>query len=169
MTNEPIVIERTAGYFIGHWDRVILSFQFKSTDVSSFPACERAMQALTQRYPEPGGLLALTVLVDVRQAKMDQQTRDAAAALSKKYGSHIKQHALVILGSGIITSLLRSFVSALMLVTRQPTKTFNDSDATILWLRSVAPPDSALVRDHQALQKIAQALLSPAQGAAANA
>jgi hypothetical protein len=152
------VLSRDDDHVLATSGVIVFSLFRRPYRAADIPVMEKLFD---DQYVAHGGAGFAFIAVDTRawsKAELtllrDEPTRDGLARLQKKYsgGTH-GQSAVVLLGSGIIVSMVRSLATGFSLLTGDTTrKYFSSADAGAAWLAREAKTDAtALVREIGAL------------------
>lgn len=141
------VISKDGDHVLASVGSVLLSLYRRPYKFSDMPIMEAAFDDQLKTYGEKGGAI---ILVDTRPwtkadlgTLRDEDTRAALQRMQKKYMSGQGPSAVVLMGSGVIVSMVRSLAIGFSLVSGGGNrKYFASAGPAAAWLEQAGNPDA---------------------------
>jgi len=136
----------------GTWANIYFMHLFGELDATSLRAAHEVHLALLKRYPQGTGVMAIS---EANTAIPGSDVRDLSSRLMRELSPDLRACATVIPGGGFWASAVRSFLSAVYFVAKQPcpTRAVATVEEGALWLgpRAGQIPSQIVGAAHQVM------------------
>lgn len=140
------VVDNTDDHAIAVWRDVVVILWKRETTLDGVAATGRGVKAALKGSPEGA---ALMTIVEAGAAMPPAEARDALARQLAEHGEHIRCSAVVYEGAGFRAAAVRSVVTGLSLLAKQPFphKVFATVNAASAWMAGLLPQGGLPTRD----------------------